>query len=198
MDTPENFAKFTNASQSKIHPFLPKTFTVQLIDTNGDPIKTENILLHLNIYIDSGYYYTYNFIPTDSNGKVTLTKQQIIQNTELKHDYDERIPLDTTPVPFDFMVMDSNLLEGLISSMKAYLTIDLDSIKSDLKNRGFTEAQIAAQIPMIEQKMKSDRALYELLKKHQNPAFNSVEDQPKMKGSWTTEGAVSYDVILDK
>jgi hypothetical protein len=120
VNNPEKFPEYVKELQNKKHPLLPNKITVQLKDKNGENLKIENVLCHLNIYIDSLSYYTYSFIPTNSNGIVNLTKEQMIQNTELKHYFDERIPLDKTPGKFDFMLMDNNMLDKIISNMENY------------------------------------------------------------------------------
>ncbi len=194
IDSPEKFAEYADELQNKKHPILPNKISIQLKDENGDNLKMENVLCHLNIYIDSLSYYTYSFIPTNSNGIVNLTKEQMIQNTELKHYFDERIPLDKTPVKFDFMVMDNNLLNGIISSMENYVNIDIESIKSDLKSRGLTDAQIALQIPAIEEKMKSDKQLSEFLKKNKNAELNYSNGEKKITDFWNSESDYKYEL----
>jgi protein tyrosine phosphatase len=194
IDSQEKFAEYADDLQNKKHPILPNKISVQLKDENGDNLKTENVLCHLNIYIDSLSYYTYSFIPTNSNGIVNLTKEQMIQNTELNHYFDERIPLDKTPVKFDFMVMDNNMLNGIISSMENYVNIDIESIKADLKSRGLTDAQIALQIPAIEEKMKSDKQLCEFLKKNKNAELNYSNGEKKITDFWNSESDYKYEL----
>lgn len=194
IDDPEKFAEYVDELQNKKHPILPNKFSVQLKDENGEHIKIENVLCHLNIYMDSLSYYTYSFIPTDSNGTVNLTKEQIIQNTELKHYYDESLPLNNTPVKFDFFVMDNNMLNGIISSMENYVNIDIESIKADLKSRGLTDSQIAIQIPMIEEKMKADQQLFEFLKKNKNAELNHSNGVKKITGFWNSESDYEYEL----
>ena len=194
IDSPEKFAEYADELQNKKHPVLPNKISVQLKDENGDNIKIENVLCHLNIYIDSLSYYTYSFIPTNSNGIVELTRKQMIKNTELKHYFDERIPLDKKPVKFDFFVMDNNMLNGIISSMDNYLNIDLESIKADLKNRGLTDAQIAVQIPAIEEKMKSDKKLVGLLKKNKNAELDYSNGEKKITDFWNSESDYNYEL----
>ncbi len=150
----------------KKHIILPNNLKIQLKSKDGKNIEKENILCHLNIYIDSTSYYTYSFIPTNSKGIVNLTKEEIVQNTELKHYYDESLPLDFRPVKFDFFVMDKAMIDNLISTMKNYLDQDIESIKYNLKNNGFTEEQIRKQVVLIEEKLELDKKLYELLKKN--------------------------------
>ncbi len=194
IDSPEKFAEYAAELQNKKHPILPNKISIQLKDENGDNLKMENVLCHLNIYIDSLSYYTYSFIPTNSNGIVNLTKEQMIQNTELKHYFDERIPLDKTPVKFDFMVMDNNMLNGIISSMENYVNIDIKSIKSDLKSKGLTDVQIAVQIPVIEGKLKSDKQLSEFLKKNKNAELDYSNGEKKITDFWNSESDYKYEL----
>ena len=194
IDSPEKFTEYADELQNKKHPILPNKISIQLKDKDGDNLKMENVLCHLNIYIDSLSYYTYSFIPTNSNGIVNLTKEEMIQNTELKHYFDERIPMDKTPVKFDFMVMDNNLLNGIISSMENYLNIDIESIKTDLKSRGLTDVQIALQIPAIEEKMKSDKQLSEFLKKNKNAELNYSNGEKKITDFWNSESDYNYEL----
>ncbi len=194
INNPEKFAKYADELQIIKHPILPNKISIQLKDENGNNIKLENVLCHLNIYIDSLSYYTYSFIPTDSNGTVNLTKEQIIQNTGLKHYFDVKIPLDSTPVKFDFFVMDNNMLNGIISSMENYINIDILSIKADLKNRGLTDTQIALQIPMIEKKMKSDQELSKFLKKNKNSELNYSNGEKKITDFWNSESDYEYEL----
>lgn len=194
IDSPEKFAEYANKLQNKKHPLLPKKISVQLKDKNGENLKMENVLCHLNIYIDSLSYYTYSFIPTNSNGIVNLTKEQMIQNTELKYYYDESILAEKTPVKFDFMVMDNNMLNGIISSMENYLSIDTESIKADLKSRGLTDSQITLQIPAIEEKMKSDKQLLEFLKKNQNAELDYSNGEKKITDFWDNETEYYYEL----
>ena len=194
IDSSEKFAEYAKELQNKKHPILPNKITIQLKDKNGENLKVENVLCHLNIYIDSLSYYTYSFIPTNSNGIINLTKAQIIQNTELKHYFDKKIPLDKTPVKFDFMVMDNNMLKGIISSMENYVNIDTESIKADLKSRGFTDTQIALQIPAIEEKMKSEKKLFEFLKKNQNTKLDYSNGEKKITDFWNSESDYKYEL----
>lgn len=194
IDSPEKFAEYADELQNKKHPILPNKISVQLKDENGDNLKMENVICQLNIYIDSLSYYTYSFIPTNSNGIVNLTKEEMIQNTELKHYFDERIPLDKTPVKFEFMVMDNNLLNGIISSMENYVNIDIESIKTDLKSRGLTDAQIALQIPAIEEKKKSDKQLFEFLKKNKNAELNYSNGEKKITDFWNSVSDYNYEL----
>lgn len=188
------FKNFANELCNKRHPILPGKISIQLQNKNGENLRTENILCHLNIYIDLWSYYTYSFIPSNSNGTIILTKEQLIQNTELKHSFDEKLPLDSTPVKFDFFVMDTNMINGIISSMEHYLSIDIKFIKAGLKKQGLTDEQIAFQIPMIEEKMESDQQLYLFLKKNKNAELENKNRELKLTGFWENESDYNYEL----
>ncbi len=178
----------------KKHIILPNNLKIQLKNKDGKNIEQENILCHLNIYIDSTSYYTYSFIPTNSNGIVNLTKEQIVQNTELKHYYDESLPLDFRPVKFDFFVMDKAMIDNLIFTMKNYLDQDIESIKYNLKNNGFTEEQIQKQVVLIEEKLELDKKLYELLKKNNNKELDYSQGEIKLTSFWKEKSNYQYNL----
>ena len=194
IDNSDKLADYANELQGKKHPILPNKMSVQLKDKNGENLKKGKVLCRLNIYIDSLNYYTYSFIPTNSDGIVNLTKEQMIQNTELKHDFDERLPVDRTPVKFDFYVMDTNMIHSIILNMENYLNVDIELIKSDFKNRGLTDTQIALQIPAIEEKMKSDKELYEFLKKNKNAELDYSNGEMKITDYWNSVSDYNYEL----
>ena len=194
IDSTEKSVMNTIDLSNKKHPILPNKLTFQLKTEEGKNIEIENILCHLNVYIDSTSYHTYSFIPTNSNGLVQLTKNQIIENTELKHSYSDNIKLENKPVKFDFFVMESDYLNSLISSMENYLKIDIESIKLDLKNRGFTDSQIALQIKPIREKLKADKELCEFLKKNRNAEIDKLKSEMKITDSWSQEIDYKYEL----
>ena len=186
-DKSDTFGVVPSELSSKRHPILPNEITIQLKGENGENLKIENVICHLNIYINDLNYHTYSFIPTDSNGIVRLTKEQIIQNTELKHYYDQGISLDTKPMKFDFFVKDSNSLNILIPNLKKYLSVDIDSVKQDLKNKGVSDEQIGNYISSIQQKMDSDKKLYNTIKNHKNSELDFSTSDYKITAFWTSE-----------
>lgn len=95
-------------------------------------------LCHLNIYTGESSFLPFTFIPTDSKGKVILTKEEIIDNTELQHFYNERFTLDDTPIKFEFHILDKELLSNIVKNIKNYLNIKPFSIIEFLKRKGFS------------------------------------------------------------
>lgn len=178
------------------HIILPNSLTVQLKTADSNDIAIDNILCHLNIYSDNGSYYTYSFIPTDSNGTISLTREQIITNTQLRHFYNDSLPLDLTPVKFEFMILDRNFLSSIIESIDSYLSTGLSFAQNELRERGLTEKQIAEYTPMIIQKNEQDKALNSFLKQNRNHTFDYSQDKSKITDLWTEERDYYYDLAM--
>lgn len=182
----------------KKHIILPNSITIQLKDLNGNNIEIENILFHLNIFSESGGYYTFSFIPTNTKGNLTLTKKQIIANTELKHHYDSSLILQKRPVKFEIFIMESKFLFNLIKGIGNYLATPIESTKKFLQGKGFSVAQINNEIPKVSKKMEEDRILYEFLKLNNNDKLKSPSDKYKITGFWEFEGDFKYEISIDE
>ena len=170
--------------------------TVRLKTVDKKDIQLDNVLCHLNIYSDDNSYYTFSFIPTNSNGTVFLTRDQILANTELKHFYNDSFPLDKSPVKFDFMVLDKEFISTFITSVDSYLSIDLDTALNELRTRGLTDIQIEKATPTIIQKKEEDLALSSFLKKNNNQTLTYSQDKSKISDRWTEEKDYAYDLVL--
>ena len=180
------------------HPILPKTLKVQLITADNKVLKVDNVLCHLNIYSDKGSYYTYSFIPTNSNGSVVLTKEQIINNTELKHFYNDTLPLDNNPVKFEFLVLDKTFISQFINSMQTYLSIGQEDALQELRSRGLTEEQIKKAGPLITQKRNEDSLFNEFLQKNNNQSLDYSSEKTKILDHWTEERDYSYELKMQQ
>ena len=180
------------------HTILPKTLKVQLITADNKALKLDNVLCHLNIYSDNGNYYTYSFIPTNSNGCVVLTREQIVNNTELKHFYNDTLLLDNNPVKFEFLVLDKTFISDFINSTKMYLTIDQDATLQELRSRGLAEEQIKKAAPYIEQKREEDRLFNEFLQKNKNQSLDYSSEKSKIVDHWVEEMDYSYELKMQQ
>lgn len=182
--------------KEKKHTIIPNSIRIQLKDLNNKNLEIENVLCHLNIYIDSSSYYTFSFIPTNSIGKVILTKDEIIKNTGLQHCYDDKLVLDNSPVKFEFFIFDKELLNNFISSLRGYLNIKLESIKEDLRRRGFNESQIKNEIPKAIKVQKEDKILYDFLVQNKNAVLDYTEENTKIVGIWNDEKDYDYEIKI--
>ncbi len=184
-------------NQQKTHTILPNSIKLQLKDSAGTNIELENVLCHLKIYSDPLSWYNYSFIPTDPKGAFSLTKEQLIQNTELKHFYDASMPLNDSPVKFELSVHDPVLLSTLLLSMEAYLPLNWESVKAELMSRGGTAAQADSQRQGIEKKAKSDEQLLSVLKANNNDLLDASSVNARTSGLWISEGDFEYEIEVE-
>lgn len=191
----QEFLNYINELQKKRHTILPNSVTVQLIDKNGLSIKKENILCHLKVFIDDLSYHNYSFIPTDSEGSIYLCKADIIENTELKNYYDGNLPLESTPIKFEFSIVEMSVLNHIISVMENYLAYDEKKYRQDLINRGFNELQVESEIPKILTKMNKDQLLLSHLKSNNNHTLNYSQES-SISGIWTKESDFKYQLTV--
>ena len=175
---------------------IPSSFEVQLQNKHEENIEVNNILCHLNIHIDESSFYTYSFIPTNAKGKVVLTKEQIIQNTGLKHANYQKVNLEKVPTKFDFRVLDKQLIASFISSLNSYLGVKPASIRKDLLDRGFSKAQINQEIPKALAQQEEDKLLYSYISKNNNSLLEYSEEHSKIEGIWEDEIAYHYYLKL--
>ncbi|GEM_PF-2966673 len=193
----EQFLKEISEITKKKHIILPKSITLQLKDLEGNNLEIENVLFHLNIYIgNSGGYYTYNSIPTDNQGTLFLTQEQIINNTELKHHYNPSLILDNRPVRFEIFILGNAVLSTLISSLRNYLSNSLAYTITDLKRKGFSEIQIEEAISKIRKAKERDYTFYEFLKQNNNSLLNYTEENAKIIGQWESEDDFKYELKI--
>jgi hypothetical protein len=197
LDKNEKISNETTMTEHKKHSIIPNSMRVQLKDSENRILKIENVLCHLNIFSNSSnYYHTYSFIPTDSTGKVILIKEEIITNTKLKHCYDENLALDKSPVKFEFFIMPKETLKYLIPNLRGYLNVKPESIKEDLRRRGFSESQIEREIPKVLKKQKEDERLYKILIKNRNADLEYSEKNSKITGYWNDEKDCEYEIKI--
>lgn len=165
-------------------------------DSNNENLEIENVLCHLNIYSNPTSYYTYTFIPTNAFGKVILTKDDILANTELKHCFDDKLGLDKTEVKFEFFILGKEFLNLIIKDMENYLKIKPEEIKEDLRRRGFGEQQIENEIPRALKMQSEDKILYDFLLTNRNVELDYDQENSKITGYWDAIKDFEYEIIL--
>jgi len=127
---------------------------------------------------------------------VILTREDILNNTELKHYYDENLVIDKSPVKFEFFIIGKETLKHLISSFRGYLNVKPESIKADLKRRGFNESQIEQGILKAVRKQKEDEGLYENLIQNKNADLDYSEENSKIVGYWNEGKDYEYEIKI--
>jgi hypothetical protein len=59
---------------------IPVEITIQIIDAFGKSTPVENLIFGLKMFSDGGSWYNYSIFKTNLNGRIHLTRQQIIDN----------------------------------------------------------------------------------------------------------------------
>lgn len=172
---------------------LPSKIDIQIIDTTGRPNLLENILFGLKVFISKNSWHNYSVFKSNNKGHITLTKQDIIDNTELKW---EANILSTKSTKFELYIWDGQHTDDMIKMIKHLLELydDSDFIKQDLKQRGVADENMHNALAVINNKAIEDKIFYEYIKDAVN---NSVKvDTEKIEGVWTDSFEKTYSFII--
>lgn len=172
---------------------LPSKIDIQIIDTTGRPNLLENVLFGLKVFISENSWHNYSVFKSNAAGHITLTKQDIIDNTELKW---ETNIFSGAPTKFELYVWEGKQTDDMIKMTKRLLENynDTDFVIQDLKRHGFTDENIPYALEVTNNKAIEDKAFYEYIK---NAVNNSVKvDTEKVEGVWTDSFQKSYQFII--
>lgn len=161
---------------------LPTKIDIQITDSTGRPNPLENVLFGLKVFIDEDSWHNYSIFKSNADGHITLTKQDIIDNTELK--WETNIS-PTSPTKFELYVWEGQQTEDLVKSTQRLLELynDKDFLRQDLKRHGFTDENMNDALASINNKAPEDAALYQYIKDAIN---NSIKiDTVKIEGIWS-------------
>ena len=175
---------------------IPKRIKVQIKDSNSVNIEMSNILCDLKIYINEANWYNYSCIPTNSNGQIILTKEEIIHNTGLKNVRTELKHENPTSVKFELCIIDNKLLDIMISSLQTYLEKGPKELKRELRMKGLIESRIEVEITKVLRKQNIDRTFYSGLIKNQNANLMYSMNLSKIKGIWHGLSSYEYELLL--
>ena len=172
---------------------LPSTIEIQIIDITGEPNLLANVLFGLKVFISENLWHNYSVFKSNAAGHITLTKQDIIDNTELKW---ETNILSTAQTKFELYVWEGKHTDDMINMTKRLLEHynDTDFVIQDLKRHGFTDENIPHALEVTNNKAIEDKIFYEYIKEAVN---NSVKvDTEKVEGIWTDSFQKSYRFII--
>ena len=172
---------------------LPSKIDIQIIDSTGRPNLLENVLFGLKVFISDNSWHNYSVFKSNAAGHITLTKQDIIDNTELKR---ETNILSIAPTKFELYVWEGQHTDDMIKITKHLLELynDKDFIEQDLKRHGITDEKTPHALMVTNNKAIEDNFFYEYIKDAVN---NSVKvDTEKIEGVWTDSFQKSYQFII--
>ena len=121
---------------------LPSKIEIQVVDKAGRSNPLGNILFGLKIFLGDGSWLNYSPFKTNLLGQIVLTKQQIIDNTDLNQEMD--LGSDTTPTKFELYVWDGDQTDDMIRITKQLLELykGEEFIQADLLQHGIKEENI--------------------------------------------------------
>jgi hypothetical protein len=171
---------------------IPARIDIQLVNSTGQPVALENLLFGLKIFKSDKSWYNYSVFKTDAAGHITLTKQDIINNTELKFETN----LSAVPTKFELYVWEGKIADEMIKMTAHLLALynNQDLITQDLKKHNIPDNEIPGALEKTNNKAIEDRAYYEFIKDAVN---NTAKiDPPKIEDTWNHSFQKSYKFVV--
>jgi len=167
---------------------LPEEITIQVKTSDQSNLELDFVLCSIYITIvDHEDCYEYHFIPTDSNGQIKLTKDDIIYNTELQFYYDNKLPLDDSTVKFDIMITPKEFIRYFNHS--AYKN---DKTLESIKKNNKSDWHIVRWTFFMEMHDFNCK----IIEKNKNLRLSYNSDESIISGNWTDSETCKYDLIM--
>jgi hypothetical protein len=166
---------------------LPDHLTVQIKSADNKNLELELVYCSIYIYVHEDTCYALHLIPTDSKGKFTLKKNDIIFNTELQFYYTDRLPLDKSQVKFEITITPKDFVKNLTKVAEDAL--------NDRANKVYERPlnwHSARQKYFDEQ---FDR-VWPDIKKNKNLGLEYNSNKSSISGQWTETGDHEYNLIM--
>ncbi len=173
---------------------LPTKIDIQIIDRTGRPNPIENVLFGLNVFITENSWHNYSAFKSNAAGIISLTSQDIIDNTELKW---ETNSLAANPTKFELYVWKRKHTDEMIKMTQRLLELynDKNFIQQDLQRHGFTGENTPHAITATNNKVIEDKAFYNYIKDAVNNSVQIVTD--KIEGIWSDRAQKSYEFVIE-
>lgn len=169
---------------------LPEEIFIQLKSPDQLDLKLDFVLCSIFIsVVDQEDCFAYHCIPTDSNGQIKLTKDDLIYNTELQFYYDGNLPIDNSITQFDILVTPQELIKYF--NHKAYN--DYKPIEQ-YKARHKLDWHTARWIFFIERHDIES----EYVKCCRNLNLNYSSEKSALTGIWTETKKYKYDLTMQQ
>lgn len=172
---------------------LPSKIDIQIIDTAGRSNLLENVLFGLKVFTSDSSWHNYSFFKSNVFGHVALTKQDIIENTELKWEKNIQV---AAPTRFELYVWNGKVAAGLIESTRQSLELYRGKafVEQDLKQYGIADENIAQALLAIDRQAAEERKFYSYVK----DAINNLVkiETEKLEGIWFDDSPKLYQFII--
>lgn len=172
---------------------IPESITSKFVNRKGEPQQIENVFVGLKIFISENSYYTFSIMATDSNGEIQLSKDEIIENTEIN----ER-ELSDHSTHFEFYIWEQDTLHLMKSRIENLLKTykDEESIIKELRSFGIADSNIPTELEKVKRKELEDRNLFEQLSRSVN--HNLMLFDTKISGTWKTGNEQEYELVVEQ
>jgi hypothetical protein len=172
---------------------VPAEIEIQIVNGEGRPTPMANVLFGLKIFTSYGGWHNYSFFKSDRDGRILLTRKEILENIQVI--FDSPMNADI-PTKFELSIYDGQFVLGLTRSMKQLLALynDKGFIREDLMRHGIVEDNLSTAIEATERKRKEDVALYERIKDSVNDKIDV--NVPKLEGVWSDALPKHYQFIV--
>ena len=173
---------------------LPIKIDIQIIDSAGRPNSIGNVLFGLKIFISDDSWHNYSVFKSNAAGHITLTRQDIIANTELKW---EANVLSATPTKFELYVWEGQQADEIIKVTKHLLELYNNKafLEQDLKKHGIAEDNIPKALESTSSKAIEDKIFYDFIKEAVNSTVNVTT--ARIEGVWSDGFQKSYQFIIE-
>jgi hypothetical protein len=172
---------------------LPSKIDIQIIDAPGGTNSLANILFGLKIFTSDSSWHNYSFFKSDAVGHVALTKQDIINNTELRWENSNQV---MSPARFKLYVWEGKAASDIIETTKQLLKFydDKGFLEQNLERHGIIGKNMAHALLVIDRQTIENKKLYSYIKDAVN---NSVRiDTEKIEGTWFDDSPKSYQFVI--
>lgn len=174
---------------------LPDQIEIQIVNEKGLVNPVGNILFGLRLFNLDFSWHNYSAFKTNEKGQVILTKQNIIDNTELK--WQANLNSDF-PTKVEIYVWKGSETDKMIKMTKRLLELYNDEkfIIKDLKNHKIPDENIPDALKVTQMKGIEDKLFYDLIKDAIN---NSINIQPiKIKDTWIDASSKKYKFVAKR
>jgi hypothetical protein len=174
---------------------LPSHIHVKLIDRNFTKIALGNIFFGLKMSNEKNSWKNINFIETDINGDLILSKEEILER--IGKTYDLKEMAKQTKTPFEIYIYDASFLDEFINKMKNMIKGygNQKKISEELFDAGLEVNKIEKSKEIISESFERDKYLYSRIINHKNGSINVVSSN-KISGDWMDEAEKYYEFII--
>jgi hypothetical protein len=172
---------------------LPSKIDIQIIDAAGGTNLLANILFGLKFFTSDSSWHNYSLFKSDAVGHVALTKQDIINNTELRW---EKSNQAMSPTKFELYVWEEKAAADIIEVTKQLLKFydDKEFLEQNLERHGITGKNMAHALLVTDRQAIENKKLYSYIKDAVN---NSVRiDTEKIEDTWFDDSPKSYHFVI--